>query len=327
MNRRHLKIVLLLLVAAASAGAQDPPLRLAQTIPLKGVEGRIDHLSIDAKNQRLFIAALGNGTVEVIDLRTGTPAGRIDKLTEPQGVCWLADLQRLVVASGGDGTVRFYDASLKPLATIERLPDADNVRYDSAAKRVYVGYGGGALNVLDAEKMATVAEIPLTGHPESFQLDPASKRAYVNVPSDRHVPVVDLQKALTIDAFALPADARNNFPMALDAAGHRLFIVCRTPGRFIALDTAGGKLLAEVGCSGDADDLFFDARLDRVYISGGEGAISIIDAKSYHPLGNLPTASGARTCLLDADTRRLYLAVPHRGAQRAEIRVYQAPQQ
>lgn len=114
MNRRASVIVpllmplmLVMLLFPTEAAAAEPPLKLAQTIPLKGVEGRIDHLSIDTTSQRLFIAALGNGSVEMLDLRAGAQAGRIDKLAEPQGVCWMPDVQRLAVASGGDGTVRF----------------------------------------------------------------------------------------------------------------------------------------------------------------------------------------------------------------------------
>jgi DNA-binding beta-propeller fold protein YncE len=320
-------------VAAAGCQARaddkdSPALKLVQTIPLPGVDGRIDHMAVDAKGRRLYVAALGNDTVEVIDLAAGKPAGTIRGVKKSQGVAYLPDLDRVVVASGGDGACRFYDAAtLRPTAEVRGLDDADNVRYDAAAKRVYVGYGegaGGALAVIDAEKGVKVADVKLAGHPESFRLEEKGPRIFVNVPDAGHVAVVDRDKAAVVATWPVK-DAAAFFPLALDEAGHRLLLGCRRPAKLVVLDTEAGKTVATADCAGDADDLFLDAANKRVYVIGGEGAVTVIDrpdADHYAAAGRVRTAAGARTGLFDAAAGRLYVAVPHRGDQAAEVRVF-----
>jgi len=307
--------------------AQDKPLlQLQRFIALPGVEGRMDHLTLDATGQRLFLAALGNNTVEVVDLREGKRTSRLTGMKEPQGVALIAESNRLVVASGEDGKCRFYDSSLAEIGTVDDLEDADNVRYEREHKHIYVGYGKGALAVIDAEEMKKIADIPLAGHPESFQLEAKGSRIFVNVPTARHIAVIDREKRAVEATWAI-TEAEQNYPMALDEANHRLFIGCRKPAKMVVLDTQSGGMIAALDCCGDADDVFYDAGARRIYVSGGEGCISVFQQESadtYREAGRVPTAPGARTSLYVPETRTLYLAVPHRGDQQAEIRVFTA---
>jgi DNA-binding beta-propeller fold protein YncE len=312
---------LLLVLLAVPGGVQDAtPPELVRTIPLPKVEGRIDHLALDARAGRLSVAALGNNTVEVIDLAQGKVVQRIDGLPEPQGLLSLNG--QIVVASGGDGSCRFYDGgTFKLMKTVDCKDDADNVRYDAGEKRVYVGAGGGALAVIDPEKGAKVGEIPLSAHPESFQLESKGKRIFVNVPKAGHVAVVDREKRAVTATWKISAGS--NFPMALDEEGRRVFIGCRQPARLLVLDTDSGKELASVDCVGDADDVFYEAATKRVFVTGGEGHLDVFGAAAAPKrVSRVATAAGARTCLLDAEAGLLYVALPHRGAQAAEIRVY-----
>jgi YVTN family beta-propeller protein len=223
----------LTLSAAQSNAQQGEPLTLVQAIALPDVRGRIDHLDIDLDGGRLFVAALGNDTVEVIDLRTGRRTARIEHLHEPQGVAYVPDAGRLFVANGEGGRVDiFAGAELSPIAHIDSLPDADNVRYDPANGRVYVGYGNGALAVLDASTLRKTADIKLAGHPESFQLDSKGSHLYANVPSARQIAVVDAQKG-TVQGIWDLAERRGNFPMALDEVNHRVFVVTRRPAALL----------------------------------------------------------------------------------------------
>src|SRR6185436_5593842 len=184
------------LLALAFCAAQEAPVELVQTIPMPKVDGRIDHLAYDAKAGRLSVAALGNNTIEVIDVAAGKVLHKIDGLHEPQGI--LALDGQIVVASGGDGSCRFYDGTtFKLVRSVDCKDDADNVRYDAAAKLVYVGYGSGGLAVIDPEKGAKVGDIPLDGHPESFQLE-SKGRIFVNVPKAGHIAVVDREKRAVI---------------------------------------------------------------------------------------------------------------------------------
>ena len=303
------------------------PLRMIQTIPLRNVEGRIDHMAVDLKGERLFIAALGNNTVEIVDLRAGKHMETITGLHEPQGVGFVPEFNKIFIANAQSGACEVFDgSSFKRIKSIKLSDDADNIRYDAAARRVYVGYGSGELGIVDAATGDQLGEIKLDGHPESFQLEKSGPRIFVNIPTSQRIAVVDREKPAAVTAWSV-GGATANFPMALDETHHRLFVGFRKPAKLVVYDTESGKVIANLDSPGDADDIFHDGTRQRIYISGGDGFIGIIqqqDADHYKSLTKIPTASGARTSLFVPELGRLYLAVPHRGTQRAEIRVYKA---
>ncbi|TAM80058.1 MAG: YncE family protein [Acidobacteria bacterium] len=304
-----------------------PPLKLVETIPMPGVRGRIDHFSVDVKGRRLFVSALGNDTVEVIGLASGKDIHSIAGVQEPQGVFYAPESDRIFIANGGDGSVQVLDgSSYKRLSTVQFPSDADDIRYDAAHKRVYVGYGSGGLGVLDAMTGKELGTVPLQGHPEAFEVEDGGARIYVNIPAAREIAVADWDRRSVILRWPME-NYRDNFPMAFDRSQHRLFVVCRRPAELLALDPESGKVVAHLAVAGDADDVYYDGARRRIYVSGGQGIISVVnqlDADHYRLRENVPTAPGARTSLFVPALGRLYLAVPHRGAQAAEIRVYQA---
>jgi DNA-binding beta-propeller fold protein YncE len=313
-----------LVSAALGSGQAAEPLRLERKIELPAVDGRIDHMSIDLETGRLFMAALGNNTVEVVDTKAAKRIQTLRGLAEPQGILFVPDTKRLFVANGKDGSVRIFDgASLAPLKSVPLGDDADNVRLDATTGRVWVGYGDGALAAID-EKGAKTADIPLGGHPESFQLERNGPRIFVNVPNAKKVAVVDRVKG-TVTASWTTGDASANFPMALDEGDRRLFVVCRTPARLLVLDTDSGAIVATVPTVGDADDVFYDVARKRLYVSGGEGAIAVYqqaDADHYKEISKVPTIKGARTSLISPDLRRLFLAARREGQASAAIWIY-----
>jgi DNA-binding beta-propeller fold protein YncE len=201
--------------------------------------------------------------------------------------------------------------------------DADNVRYDAQGRRLFVGYGGGALAALDIAGNR-LGEIKVAGHPESFQLERNGPRMFVNVPEARHIAVLNRDTMKVMTTWPI-TEARSNFPMALDEADHRLFIGCRQPAKVVVIDTSSGKTIASFDAVGDTDDLFYDAARRRLYVSGGEGYLDVFEEQShqFRRLLHVPTATGARTSLFMPELNRLYLAVPHRGSQKAAIRVYE----
>jgi len=103
------RVALLCCYAAATCNAQFAPLKLKQTIPLPGVEGRIDHFAADSSGQRLFVCALGNNSLEVIDLRNGERVHSITGLGSPQGVGYAPAVNRLLVANDKGGVCKIYD--------------------------------------------------------------------------------------------------------------------------------------------------------------------------------------------------------------------------
>jgi DNA-binding beta-propeller fold protein YncE len=319
---RHLLPVGLVcgLVRVASGEPPPPPLSVVQTIPLPGVERRIDHLAVDPAGKRLFVSALGNHTLEVLDVDAGKRITSIQGLKEPQGVAYVAGVHRIVVAMRGGSVAAFDDEKYERKATLPDTGDADNLRYDAAAGQLYLGYGEGALGVLDPESLKLVASIPVGAHPESFRLEEQGPRIFVNVPDKREIVVVDRKERKTLKH--IPLAPKDNFPMSLDEAGHRLFVGMRRPAQLLVFDTETGKQLAAVSCVGDTDDLFYDAKRDRVYVIGGEGYVDVFDAAAsgkYDRIARLKTRDGARTGLWSPELDRLFVALPNRSGKPAEI--------
>jgi DNA-binding beta-propeller fold protein YncE len=310
---------------SACACSAKPSLALIRSIPLPDVRGRIDHFAMDAQNQRLFLAALGNGTVEVVDLTAARRTYTITNFSTPQGLAYVSEANRLFIANGGNGTVQMLDGtSFKTLKTIGQLPDSDNVRYDPKAGLIYVGYGDGALSIIGATNGELIASIPLAGHPESFQLEQNGNRIFVNVPDANQIAVVDRDKRAVITTWPM-TKFHSNFPMALDESNHRLFIGCRHPARLLVLDTATGMEVSSAEISGDTDDVFYDAARKRLYLSCGEGFIDVLDQKTpnaYQLREKIPSRAGARTSFFSPELKQFYLAVPQHGKKEAEIQVY-----
>jgi DNA-binding beta-propeller fold protein YncE len=320
------RVALLCWYAAATSNAQSAPLKLKQTIPLPGVVGRIDHFASDGSGQRLFVCALGNNTVEVLDLRKGERAHSITGLGAPQGVGYVPEANRLFVANDKGGICKIYDGkSFQPVGELNFEDDADNVRYDETTKKIYVGFGSGGIAVVNAVDGKQVGSIKLSAHPEAFQLEKKGSRIFVNVPNSRHVAVVDRDKGNVVARWKTDL-AFANFPMALDETDHRLFVGCRLPSRLVVLNTDSGDVVAKVDISGDTDDVFYDAKRHRVYAICGAGKIDVIDqidSNTYRVSTTIGTADGARTGFFESERDVLFVAVPHRGSQQAEVRCYQ----
>jgi DNA-binding beta-propeller fold protein YncE len=307
---------------ATAAPAQ--PLVLEQKILLGEVRGRIDHLAVDLPRQRLFVAELGNDSLGVVDLAAGKVLRRIGGLAEPQGVAYDPASDTVFVADAGDGVVhRFTGAELTPLDPIRLGDDADNVRLAPKDGQVVVGYGEGALALISTASGKLDAKIPLPGHPESFQLERDGPRIFVNVPDAQGIIVVDRTTGRQVASWNI-ADAGANFPMALDEAAGRLLTVYRRPALLAVFATRSGAPLARLPACGDTDDVFLDAKRQRVYLSCGAGFLEVIQQRgeSYEEVARIPTIAGARTALFVPESDRLYLAARAGGGEGAAVWVF-----
>lgn len=345
--------------ALAQQGApatESAALTLEERIPLANVDGRMDHMGIDVKGQRLFAAAFDNHTLEVIDLQTGRQAHTIVNLVQPQAAYYDPSTNRLFVPSGGDGAVKIFDGtSFQLLQTVKLSSDADNVRYDARGRHVIVGYGGekslygqvaraqgqkdGALAVIDPVTGNKTAEIPTDGHPESFQLEKSGTRVFINVPDKKEILVADLVSNSVLAHWALSA-CTDNFPMALDEAHHRLFVACRGPASLLVLDTETGKPVTSVSFDSllFSDDIFFDDSKSRIYViartaqkdnprAPGPGVIEVIQQKDpdrYDKIASYPTGWSAQTGFFAPDLAKLFVATRRQqGGQGGEILVFE----
>jgi hypothetical protein len=323
---KYATLLLLGTLVFAAHAAEPTSLTLTQTIPLPGVQGRFDHFAIDAAGRRLFVAALGNNTLEVIDLAAGKRIQSVAGMSKPTGILYFPESNRIFVANGDDGTLKIlHGVTFKVVNNVTALDDADNLRFDPKTKFAYLGYGDGALSIVDTVSAKAVAKVPLPKHPESFQLEKDGRRIFVNVPDAKQVSVIDRDQRTVVETWPMEK-FQANFPMALDEVNHRLFIGCRQPARLVVLETKTGKAMTDLAISGDIDDLFYDARLKRLYLSCGEGYIDIIaqrSADTYQLQERMATRKGARTAFFSQELNEFYLAVPQRGNQQAELRVYQ----
>ena len=316
-------IAALVLLCSVSGHAADESLELETKIPLGEVRGRIDHFAVDAGRQRLFVAELGNDTVGVIDLKSRKLLRTIAGLSEPQGVGYVASTDTLYVANAGDGSVRlFQGADYTPSGRIELGDDADNIRVDAQSNRVYVGYGKGAIAVIDPVNRAKLADIALKAHPEGFQIDSGAGRLYANVPDARHIAVVDIGAARQVGSWT-PRDARSNFPMAFDDAAKQAVAVFRRPAKLVSFASDGSSAALLDTCD-DSDDVFVDAKRRRLYVSCGEGLVDVVDRSDagFARLGRIPTAAGARTSFFYPEMDRLFVAVRATAREPAAIWVY-----
>jgi DNA-binding beta-propeller fold protein YncE len=308
---------------AEAQQASNAPLALERKIPLGEVRGRIDHLAIDTKRQRLFIAELGNNSLGVVDLAAGKVLRRIGGMSDPQGVAYVPFADSVFVANAGDGSVHVLRGDdLAPIGRIDLGEDADNVRVDTQRDRVLVGYGNGALAVIDPATRTKAADIRLKGHPESFQIDETGTKVFVNVPDARDIEVADLASEATR---SLPTQgAGSNFSMAIDREAHRVLVVFRSPPTLMAVSSQDGRVVATVETCSDADDVFVDPKRRRVYVSCGEGVVDVLELREaeYRRLARVPTVSGARTSLFVPELDRLVVAVRARSSEPAAIWVF-----
>jgi len=298
-------------------------LTLDKTIPLTGVKGRIDHMDVDVTHQIVFMSALGNNSLEIVDTRNGKPLFSIKKLSEPQGVIFIPQINEIMVANGGDGSCQFYNAeTYKNTGTINLGSDADDIRYDSADRKIYVGYGRGGIAEIDPLKHQKTAEIRLPGHPEGFQLDKALKKIFVNVPDANQIDVIDLKSSQVVDKWK--TEYNSNFPMAIDESNHIIFVGYRNPAKLVAINENDGKTIAVADLIGDADDLYFDSRSKKIYASGGSGAINIylFQNMTLKQIAAIATRSGARTSLLIPALNTFILAKRASGDEGAQLSVY-----
>ena len=305
--------------AGASAQSNDAALRIETKIPLGDVRGRIDHMAVDIERRRLFVAELGNNTVGIVDVGEAKVLQALGGLKEPQGVGYLPSTDTLYVANGGDGPLRlFQGASYTADGRLDFGNDADNVRVDQSRQHVVVGYGDGALAVIDGAETNKIGEVRQPAHPEGFPLDPGTGRAYVNLPNARGIAVADLSSGKVIAVWPV-GGASANFPMAVDSDSNHVLAVFRNPPKLGVFDKRDGSIVRMVDACGDADDVFVDAKRHRVYVSCGAGVIDIFDARSYERLARIPTVSGARTSLFVPELDRLFVAVRAAGSNPAGI--------
>ena len=331
MQRLIVALVLWCTFSVASA-ENEVALKLVQSIPLPGIDGRIDHLSIDVKGRRAFLAALTKNTIEVVDLKSGRVIQTVPGFAKPQGVRFVAELNKLFVTTGMDGALKTLDGTtLAVLHTANVSLGADAIGYDPRSKYLYVASGGGDahkesgdLTVFSAATGAQVAAIVTDAHAGGSVVEQRGHRLYVLVPEKAEVVVLNRETRAQIATWTIPG-IQKNVALDLDEKNHRLFLGVRTPASVVVLDANSGAVVASVPSVATLDGLSYDPATRRIYTSGGEGFVDVtqqIDADRYERIARIPTGPNARTSLFVPEWRRLYVAVPRSDDRSAELRVF-----
>src|SRR5712671_7867688 len=329
-------LAFLALVFAVECHAQQEPLRLIQTMALPGVvEGKFDHLAVDIKGNRLFLAARVNKTIEVFDLATGKRIHSISGFGTPHAEYYVPGSNELLVAVGDDGTCIFLRGdTFELIKSVKISVGADSITYDPSAKYLYIVNGGkdidnnefSLVSVIDATKRENLGDIRVEGAElEAMAVERSGTRLFVNMKTLKQVGIVDRNKLQVVSTWPIP-EAGVNTPLALDETHHRLFVGAREPAEVVVFDTDTGKIIAKIPCVGEADDMFYDEARKRIYVTGDEGFISIIaqaDADHYEPMAKLRTRAGARNSLFVPELGRFFVAVPSEGQKEAELLVFQ----
>jgi DNA-binding beta-propeller fold protein YncE len=324
---------------AVSARSQEPRelLKLVQTILLPGVKGRLDHMDVDVKGKRLFVAGLENGSIEVVDLQAGKRTRSIPGFKKPQGIFYSDQLKKLFVASGDDGMLRIFRGdSLDLLHSIPLESGPNRVAYDPHKSRLYVGYDGkdggkdyGEVAVIDAKKDKRIGDVKVSAHPAEILIDNTGKTVFVAIPKLSHIVVIDPKKLEVIATWKVKGERDGD--MALDDSTRRLFVGTRTPLMIVINSTSGAEVASLPTVEG-MDGVYFDAAHKRIYVSGGRGfdvgSVWIYqqkDADRYELIGKVPTRPGAGTSFWSPELNRYYVAAPANDKEDAAILVY-APQ-
>ncbi len=336
--RLPLAVVVCLLACAIPARSQEigkQPLRLVQTISIPNVKGRLDHMEVDVRGNRLFVAGLENGTFEVVDLLSGKWTRSIPGFKKPQGALYVPEFNKLFLESGDDGMVRVFRGDiLQLLDSIQLEPGPNRIVYEPHSQLVYVGYGGkdagkdyGEVGIISAKDDKHVGDIKVSAHPSELLLKRSGTTLFVFISIANQLQVVDPNKRQVLSTW--PVSSQRPGDAAFDEATSRLFIGTRIPPEMIVMDSKSGKEVAHLPTAEGQDGVYFDGLRKRVYVSGGrelpDGFVYVYQQKSadqYETIGKIPTRGGAGTSFWSPKLNRYYVAAPANGKEEAAILVY-----
>jgi DNA-binding beta-propeller fold protein YncE len=302
------------------------------------VQGKFDHLGIDYKGSRLFVAAESAHQVLIFNLKSGKYLRSLEGIEIPHAIFVREDLNRIYITDGGSGTLKIYDgATYRLLKSIPLKVDADSIGYDPSTHLLYIDNGGGdahqsfsMLSIVDTTSGDKVADVKIDGDTlEAMVIEKSSDKMYVNDAAKNTVVELN-RKDHSIVANWPVKQGKRNVAMALDEAGHRLFVASRS-GNISIFDTATGNELTSLPIGKGVDDLIFDAANKRLYAPcGGDGLTYVYQQGAHQPgtkdqytlLGKVPSAPGGKNALLAESLGRYFIIVPPQGSTPGAIYAY-----
>jgi DNA-binding beta-propeller fold protein YncE len=317
------------------AAQNKAPLKLVATIPLPGLKaGDFDHFAPDVEGHRLFLTAEENNKLVVLDTSKNQLIHVMDDVKAPHAILLRKELKKLFVVEGDISAVKIYDSdSFKPLGEIKVSIDADSIAYDPGTSYLYVVNGGreahtpfSLVSVIDTNNAKKLRDIKIdSDHVEALVLEKSGPRLFMNITGKDAVGVMNRNQSALTATWPLPEGDKLNVAMAFDETNHRLFVVTRTPGKLVVLNSDNGQVIADIPAVGMVDDAAYDAQHKRVYLAGDQflDVFEQKDADHYVLLAKIPGGFRAKTGILVPELNRYYLAVPHQKGKPAEVRAYE----
>jgi hypothetical protein len=330
-------------------GQDRPALRLVQTIPLPGVKGRLDHMAVDLEKKRLFVAAVDNGTLEVLDLGAGRAINSIAGMKDTQDALFLGgDFNKLYVSSL-DGTLRIFQGETFRLVQALKLePDPNRLLYDPMTDLIYFGYGGQnagfdayeRVGIMQAKRGARsdqlvadmIAPTYRPGHLAELALEDDGKLLVCDSRADL-IFQFDTRRRELLKAWPAHGDGAGD--MSIDRAHHRLFVGTRIPAEMTVYNSLSGEEIVSLPGPETMDGVYYDVDLKRIYMSGGRwygtpeaspGWVYVYqqkDADHYALVSKIMTRPGSGTSLFVPSLKRLYVASQAIGDQEAAILAFE----
>ena len=320
MRRAVLSVAASIVLSMMAMASEATPLKLLTSVDLPKYSGDFDHFAADVSGNRLFLAAEDHGTLEVFDLQSSKWLKTIKGFDTPHSILYLPASQKLFVTDGGESMSKVLSfPDLQIVQKVALVPGADSLAYDAQAHRAYIVTGGkdvkmkeSVISVIDTTDFTKKADLKLdSAHVEAMALESNGNRMFVNITDHNEILVIDRTKMAVIAHWPLQ-NVGENSPMILDEPNHRLFVVCRKPAKLVVFDTDSGKQIGAWDTAGHSDGMAFDPTRKRIYVPGAEGYIAVYqqkDADHYELTAKVPSAPGAKTCLLVPELNRLYVAV------------------
>jgi len=323
----HRSIHLIALLAACfsplnttGSFAQESSVKLIHTIDLPGYTGDFDHFAADYDRNRLLLAAEDHGTLEVFDLKTSAHLRTVAGFGNPHSILVRKGVGTVFITDSAKQGPTIRDAStyVKKEA-VPMTAGSDTSKYDPVANVLYIVTGGkdvdmktANLEAFNPDSGAKLGSITFQdNHVEAMAFVNSDPRIFINLTQTNKIAVVDRKSMKVVAIWPVPP-AQQNAMVAFDADQHRLYVVCRSPGMVVVMNSDTGSVVATQPAPLRADEVQYDEAKHRLYVPGGEGYMGIYDTSDKDHLKiveKVTTAPGAKTALLIPEMHRLFLAV------------------
>ena len=324
MKRVAIIAVIVLAVVAVTyawltVGAVGPelPLRLVGDYPLTGNATRFDYASMDAARGAIWVAHMGDGSVEAFDVKSNrvsltvaiSPAASVRGVLAARGHVYAAaqGLGSVVVFDGRDG---------KRLAAVP-AGDVDGLAYDPMTQRIFVSdEGGGKDTVIDARTNALLGAVELGGEAGNTVYDPVSHHLFVGVQTRDELAEIDPARLKVVRRYPLPG-CSSSHSVLVDAEERAAYVGCQHNVRLVRLDLRTGKVEGSGGAGIGVDVLALDPRLHRLYAASESGVVSVYDVAGgrFRRVAQAFVHLNAHVVAVDAATHRVYFPLQNVGGR------------